>query len=274
MPETIETIGRAAFFSCTGLKEPIVLTKNLREISDMAFGYYPLSQIQFPPRLEIINGAFKSAKLKHIALPESVKEIGYEAFCHTLIESVEIPNGVTILNSSAFDDCSYLRQVSIGAGVQDSFKYGGFRGCSDLENICVSLENEYLCDLDGVLFDKAITRLIKYPAKKSGKTYIVPETVTNICSKAFEYARVKKVICPAGLKQISDEAFYGSSLKHINIPNGIECVEITHRFRDDEWDCFPKGVFYKISSDHPRYEKINGNLARKRIASTPGYTPP
>ena len=272
---TIETIGPLAFSGCTGLMKPIVLPESIREINSDVFTFYPLPEIELPPKLEIIQGgAFGRAKLAKIIIPASVREIGRGAFESTLIEDVQIPDRVEVLDGRAFDDCKNLRHILIGTGVRDGFKYRGFRGCPSLEEICVSSENEYLSDIDGILFDKKITRLIKYPAKRSDNTFFVPETVTEICDQAFEFSKVKKVVCPDGLKSVGYKAFSPSALQHINIPDSIEYFDTDERFRDESWYCLPAGITFKVSKNNSRYEVIDGKLSQKRAADAVGYTLP
>ncbi|WP_310603395.1 leucine-rich repeat domain-containing protein [Anaerosporobacter sp.] len=272
LPHCLETIGKDVFVGCRGLKNPIILPENIRKIGANAFNSYVFPTIELPSKLEIIGcGAFENSKLTEITFPVSIKEIKGKAFSGTLINHVIIPDSVTMLYGDSFDECRNLSSISIGAGVKDGFKYSALHDCPKLKDIHISTENEYLCIVDGVLYDKEITRLIKYPAIKSAEVFLIPETVTKICSKAFEYTKIDKVICPNGLKEISDDAFINSSLRHINIPNCIEWISITNCFREDWWNCFPDGVTYEISENSPNYELIDGKLSRKKAVTNTNY---
>ena len=91
--------------------------------------------------------------------------------------------------------------------------------CPDLESVTVAEGNTHFAVFDGVLMDKAQTRLICYPAKMAGKTYTVPATVTSIDERAFEYlAFLTSVTLPASVTEITYRMFYqASSLNEINI---------------------------------------------------------
>jgi hypothetical protein len=57
---------------------------------------------------------------------------------------------------------------------------------TSLTEITVDENNEYFAAVDGVLFDKSLTTLIRYPAGRSGD-YVIPDSVTAVDSFAFVY---------------------------------------------------------------------------------------
>lgn len=83
-------------------------------------------------KLEKYNGSSTD-----IVIPETVKEIGREAFkgCGSMA-SVLIPNSVTTIGNHAFEGCSKLTTVTIPEGVT-SIKWGTFEGCSSLTAITI-----------------------------------------------------------------------------------------------------------------------------------------
>lgn len=98
--------------------------------------------------------------------------------------------------------------------------------CSNLTEIEVHPDNEYFCDVDGVLFDKDVTTLIYYPEDRVELTYTVPSTVTEIGEYGFHYGgELEKIILPEGLKTLNWRSFYFvDSLKEINLPEGLEYI--------------------------------------------------
>ena len=93
----------------------------------------------------------------------------------------------------------------------------------NLESITVSENNPYLIVENGVLYSKDFTTLIHYPAKKVGKDYEIPNTVTIIGGQAFRFCRnLKSVTMPDTVTEIRVQAFSGcSNLTSIRIPNKV-----------------------------------------------------
>ena len=60
-----------------------------------------------------------------------------------------------------------------------------FWHCSSLQAIDVDADNQWLCSVDGVLYNKEMTQLYAYPAAAGRTAYIVPENVTWIGSSVF-----------------------------------------------------------------------------------------
>ncbi|MBP5668542.1 MAG: InlB B-repeat-containing protein [Salinivirgaceae bacterium] len=46
--------------------------------------------------------------------------------------------------------------------------------------------NAYFCSVDGVLYDKDKTRLISYPRSNSATSFVIPSSVTTVCTYAFQ----------------------------------------------------------------------------------------
>jgi hypothetical protein len=92
-------------------------------------------------------------------------------------------------------------------------------GCYNLESITVDEGNAHFATFDGVLMDKAQTRVIVYPAKLAGTTYTVPSTVTTIDKMAFrDLEYLTSITIPASLSVLMHTSFYMAySLAEINI---------------------------------------------------------
>jgi hypothetical protein len=77
-----------------------------------------------------------------------------------------------------------------------------------------------------VLFNRAFTELIVYPAGKTGSSYAVPDSVTSIGNRAFDgCGGLTTVDLPEGLTRIGDETFYYcGSLAAIHLPAGLTSI--------------------------------------------------
>lgn len=102
-----------------------------------------------------------------------------------VIKKVVINEGVRNIGSFAFDSCTNMEEIYIPASAYiDSSVFGG---CSSLKRIVVAEDNNrYSSDESGVLFNKAQTSIIMYPAGKEATYYTVPDNVKRIETDAFE----------------------------------------------------------------------------------------
>lgn len=118
---------------------------------------------------------------------KAVKVIGEDAFYqHKATLSITIPESVTTIEGGAFYRCYALEEIFIPKTVTEVEGDAFFR-CSSLKNIFVDSENEKFADINGVLFCKDISVMIKYPEGKQEESYFVPESVTKVDDSAFGY---------------------------------------------------------------------------------------
>lgn len=80
-----------------------------------------------------------------------------------------------------------------------------------LEAIIVDPKNKNLKSVDGMLFSKDGTNLLKYPAKKAGKEYSIPNNVKSICYGAFGHCELETVYYPKQKKGIENYEQFGLS---------------------------------------------------------------
>jgi tetratricopeptide (TPR) repeat protein len=138
---------------------------------------------------------------------------------------MSIPTSVTTIGNNAFFMCDSLTNVSIPNGVA-SIGNSVFHSCKRLTSIDVTSGNSNYSSVDGVLFNKAQTVLIQYPAEKCAISYSIPNSVTNIGDEAFSGCKsLKRVDIPNSVVNIGDEAFSRcKSLRSIAIPNSVASI--------------------------------------------------
>ncbi len=93
---------------------------------------------------------------------------------------------VTELGMYLTDACESLRSISI----PDTVRYvgTGSLSCVTIEMIDVDADNPYLSSIDNVLYDASGQELIRYAPARTGTSFDVPETVTDIRENAFRDA--------------------------------------------------------------------------------------
>ena len=155
-----------------------------------------------------------------------VISIGAGAFddC-TGLTSITIPSSVTSIGEGAFEDCSSLTSITIPNSIT-SIGNRAFDGCTGLTSINVASDNNYYSGINGVLFNKKKTELIRYPEGKSQTSYTIPNSVTSIGDYAFEgCGGLTSITIPDSITSIGYWAFHGcGGLTSITIPNSVTSI--------------------------------------------------
>jgi hypothetical protein len=165
-------------------------------------------------------GLFRGSGLKNIVLPTTVTKIDADVFANTPMTQFTVPDQLTSIDAGAFAG-SDLQTLNISAGAS-GITATSIRGAKKLVEVNVNQGNNSLSSESGVLFDKAKTTLILYPAGKSDTSYVIPNTVTHIGAYAFEnQAKLVSVTIPTSVVDIGESAFRSaSSLKNYSVPAG------------------------------------------------------
>ena len=160
------------------------------------------------------------------AIPNGVTSIGYWAFydCYSLT-SITIPDSVTSIGTMAFEDCSSLTSITIPDSVTSIDRHAFFV-CRKLNQINVDTANTAYSSVNGVLFNKGKTELIRYPEGKADTSYAIPNGVTSIGNSAFYgCSNLTSITIPDGVTIIDINAFqYCRSLTSITIPDSVTYI--------------------------------------------------
>ena len=244
IPETVKSIGDAAFRGCKKLRA-IILPEQVKEFGKEIFhGCCSLEEVTLPSFMESIPGFMfhGCSSLEHIEIPQDVKRLENSAFAGCLaLKSISLPSKLEYIGGAFWD--SGLTSITIPDGVTkiESGKpigitdpVGAFEGCKSLS--LVNLSNT-LTDMGKRAFANctALTA-IKIPESvlaisnscfiSSGLTNIeLPHTLHSIKEYAFAYTPIENIILPDGLADIAFRAFLGcKKLKSIIIPKSVTSV--------------------------------------------------
>jgi serine/threonine protein kinase len=221
VPSGVTSIGKEAFKNCN--LTSITIPEGVTSIGDNAFySCSSLTSITIPEGMTSIgdNVFYSCSSLTSITIPEGVTSIGDNAFyrCSSLT-SITIPEGVTSIGDNAFYSCSSLTSITIPEGVM-SIGDDAFDFCWQLQKIHVDINNRNFLDLDGVLFSKDMTKLIRYPEGKEDTSYNIPDGVTDIGNNAFCDTNTS-IVMPESVVSIGDYAFEGTNFTSVEIPEGV-----------------------------------------------------
>lgn len=211
LPKKLKSIGYYAFDGCQNLKE-ITIPDQLEALSIFTFhGCTNLAKVNFSPNSTIDTiGAYAfygCRSLKSIDFPQSLKTIGEAAFECTGLTNVKLNYNLETIYNLAFDACPDLVSVEIDRNVS-SIGDWVFDECENLREINVANGNASYSSVDGVLFNKGKTILIKYPAGHERTHYSIPSGVTEITRCAFsETQHLASVSIPSSVKTINQNVF-------------------------------------------------------------------
>ena len=128
---------------------------------------------------------------------------------------------VTALDTDALYYCDEITSITIPASVVE-IKEDALSLCNNLTTIIVADGNLNYASGNGVLYNKAKTVLLQYPAGNPATSFTVPNGVTMIENLAFrDAASLRQVTLPASVTDVHNRTFrFCSSLENIFVDAG------------------------------------------------------
>ena len=238
IPASVTTINGNVFQGCSSLTSITVDVNNQHYASEGGILYnkektkliaVPIAKsgtVTIPAGVkEIGDYAFLNCTaLTDISLPSTITSIGSQAFsgCTGIgINGITLPAGLISIGDSAFYNCTGLKNITIPASVT-SIGDSVFRYCNSLTGITVDGSNQYYASENGILYNKAKTRLIIAPGAISGNISL-PASVSSIDNSAFSGCRnLTGITILAGITSIGEYTFSGcENLTTVSLPAGL-----------------------------------------------------
>lgn len=214
----INRITTNAFYSCRSLTS-ITIPESLVNVTGGAFGDCNLDSISANinnPTFYVQDNCLINKETKELIIgtnssiiPNDVTIIGDSAFSGRELPTIIIPDSVTSIRTSAFDNCFELTSVTIGNSVTN-IGAEAFEGCSSLTSITIP---DSVTGIGQGAFSKC-----------SGLTSVnLGNGVTDIGTSAFSgCSGLTSVTIPDSVTIIGTSAFYGcSGLTSVTIGSNV-----------------------------------------------------
>lgn len=236
-PKDVATISNSAFADCTGLQN-ITIPEHITTIGTSAFAGCGKGNdvssgmdtagitVTIPDSVTTIgNNAFsKCYRIKKFVVGAGVTSIGEKAFynCNMLSDLEWKTTGLTSIGTDAFSACGALGRFTVLASVT-SIGVNPFNQ-SNLTEISVESGNtKYAVENKMLVTTDAKKKVVSYP-RNAGRNAVVPNTVKVIGEKAFNYANISTVELPEGLESMEINAFDASGLTKVKLPGSLKSI--------------------------------------------------
>lgn len=230
IPNSVSTIDYGAFLDCSGLTT-ITIGTGVTGIGSVAFhGCTSLETLNFNAiNCEDIpfseTGPFQNESLTTINIGEGVQRIP-RMFAKGLpnITSITIPNSVTDIGISAFENCTRLTDVSLGNSVA-TIDAGAFYGCSGLTSMILpasirTLQSEAFCECEAL--DHVYSYILD--PRDVIKSY-------HVFYRSAEDFEVRTLYVPVGTKEIYEDLYdwsdhFGTIIEMGDTPVLVNSIEL------------------------------------------------
>ncbi len=212
--DTVTGIGEYAFYEC-GLEGGVTFGNGVLKIGEYAFAKNNMTSLCLPESLEELGAnAFKECTAcESIVIGNRVKSIGEGAFSQcTSLREIIVPDSVVSLGDGVFEKCQSLANVTIGNGVVAN-KTGWFGDCKNLKTVVLG---------DNI---KAISDYTFYNREQLKKV-VVGSSLETVGKYTFYGCNaLVEVEFGENLITIDDQAFAGcSALSTVQIPKTVQYV--------------------------------------------------
>ena len=231
LPRTIKYIGTSAFGNCKSLVSTFFLG-NIQDWCEIYFEDKSSNPTSYSQNL-IIDGE----EVTNIDIPHGITKINSYAFynCKSII-SLTIPSTVTSIGKFAFFNCDKLIDLLIPGSVTQ-IGDSAFKGCTSLTSVYIphsitEIAQQMFAEcstLDNVVIPASVTKInhSAFTNCISLKSITISNSVISIGSHAFENcSSLTTINLPEQIREIESHTFAGCSMLHaINIPNKVTSIK-------------------------------------------------
>ena len=220
IPASVEEIGQASFTFLFNLKTIVVEEGNTHFCCEQN-----MLMSASKTRLLCLIDAYDNQNPLDIILPSTIKSIDHFALSYESVKSIALPEGLETIGQYAFAGTG-ISSIAFPSTVR-SIGESCLADTRNLNEITVNEANPYYTAVDGVLYDKDISNLIKVTVGHTSLS--IPKTVKTIDSNAINQTNMRTLIIPNTVEYLKRYAIrnneklktlvIGSSVKEIGFPS-------------------------------------------------------
>lgn len=193
------------------------------------------------------DGTYELVKFTN---PGNISEITFDYVIDNETGEKDYSKPISVIAEFAINCDETLRQISFGKDVEKIYGTSIY-SCWWVTDVFIDDENPYLCDLNGVVYDKDLTEVIFYPndhdktlRAQNGYDNLVDDEgnpmeelwgSTETYDEAFfeEYNKVVRTyVIPSTVTKIGQLAFAYSNITDLYIPEGVTIMESMAVFKN------------------------------------------
>lgn len=214
LPANLQVLGDKVFASCNVLQGPVVIPKSMTECGGLVFsGCGNLTEILLEDGLtQLFSRMFYGSAIKTITIPDSITVLAASAFeeCREL-EYITLPSGLIEIGDAAFHCCLALKEIEIPDGVEKIGNNAFFE--------CHSLTELYIPDSVRTIGSDALAGCLQL------KQLHLPSNLGSIHMGCIDMTSIENLIIPEGVKSIDQNAVRNClNLIRVEIPKSVKTI--------------------------------------------------
>ena len=169
------------------------------------------------------NSNLKTVDLSRLSYLRAINDYAFKG-CSALT-TIKLNSSTSLsIYSEAFANCTSLTTLNLTSNVYDIYG-SAVNGCSNLKTITVSTLNKYLCDVNGIVYSKDKTKLVRCPPGHNTTIFnhsSFPSTLKEIGFEAFATCKkIQMIHIPYGVKSIRMCFQECTGLTTLQIPSSV-----------------------------------------------------
>jgi hypothetical protein len=224
LPSSVRVIDYSAFYNCTALKSVYITdlvawsttefygnTSNpLYYAGDLYLNGQKVTKLELPETVgeKVYSYAFCNGSFTEVVLPKTIKAIGEDAFSNSSVQKINLPEGLERIGYSAFEG-SDLQSVKLPDSLTELDSYA-FENCTSLKEVTIG---------------KGLTSINSNTFANTGlKKLVLPANITWVGWEAFSGSELTEVVFENDAIQIEGRAFYECPLQAIELGDQVEYI--------------------------------------------------